>query len=105
VNTPIVPGSVTIVAGLVTFTDPAADGVLVGAGGGGGSGTIDYTTGIASLTFNTPADFNAVNALANYTWSAAGRVWITIGQGWGEPTLSQSAILGREERPPGKPVS
>lgn len=100
VNGNVVPGTVSIVAGSVTFTDPASDGVLVGAGGGGGSGTIDYATGAVSITLTTPADFNAVNALATYDWGSVGRVMFCLRQGWGQPTASQTGIIGRENLPP-----
>ena len=53
----ILPGSAYITVGLapataITFTDPNADGNLVGTGGTGGSGTIDYSTGLINLTLN-----------------------------------------------------
>ena len=46
-------GSAQINVGSVAFTDPNANGVLVGTGGVGGSGTIDYSTGLLNLTFNS----------------------------------------------------
>jgi len=99
-ETPVKAGTVSIVAGSVTFTDPGSDGILVGAGGGGGSGTIDYLTGVATITLNTPSDFNAVNALASYTHEKFGRVGIVIHQGWGQPTPSQTGMIGKESLPP-----
>ena len=54
-HTPIVPGSVFIsdgVAGFETFSDPAGDGHLVG--NQGGTGTINYDTGLLNITFNLP---------------------------------------------------
>jgi hypothetical protein len=100
VNGRVDPGTVSIVAGTVTFTDPALDGVLVGTGAGGGSGTINYLTGAVEITLNTPSDFSAVNAIANYSYNRIGRVGIVIGKGWGQTAFSQEASLGREERPP-----
>ena len=96
------PGSVVIVANTVTFIDSGADGILVGSGAGGGSGTVDYTTGEVEITLNTPADFNGVNALATYDYNHIGRVGIIVNTtGWGQPTFSQEPSLGSEERPPG----
>src|SRR6185369_1394715 len=46
-NASIVPGSVSITVGANTYTDPALDGVLVGAPGG--SGTINYATGAITI--------------------------------------------------------
>lgn len=94
------PLSVSIVAGAVTYTDPAGDGVLVGAGGGGGSGTINYLTGEVTIVVNTPASFNGVNALATYDYNLVGRVGLVIGQGWGQPMPSQIGLLGNENLPP-----
>lgn len=99
VNGNVDPGSVSITAGTVVFTDPGSDGILVGAGGGGGSGTIDYATGEVTINLNTPASFNAVNALATYDYNLIGRVGIVMSQGWGQPTLSQVS-LGKENLPP-----
>jgi len=101
VNGRVDPGTVSIAAGSVTFTDPASDGVLVGAGGGGGSGTIDYLTGEIEITLNTPASFSAVNALATYDYNHIGRVGIIVQRGWGQSTFSQEPSLGAEGRPPG----
>jgi hypothetical protein len=44
----IVPGSINIVVGANTYTDPGMDGVLVGIPAG--SGTINYTTGAFTIT-------------------------------------------------------
>lgn len=94
------PSTVSIAAGTVTFTDPASNGVLVGAGGGGGLGTINYLTGEAVINLNTPASFNAVNALATYDYNEIGRVGIVIAQGWGQPGPSQAGLIGKETLPP-----
>jgi len=95
---PIDPTSLSLVAGTVTFTDVA--GVLTGAGGGGGTGTINYTTGAISITLNTPASFNAVDALATYDRLAIGRVMVVQGQGWGQPAPSKVNTIGLENMPP-----
>jgi len=100
VNGLVDPTSVSIVAGTVTFTDAAGDGVLTGAGGGGGSGTINYTTGVAEIIVTTPADFNAVNALATYDYNRIGRVAIVMNMGWGQPLPSKIGSIGNENRPP-----
>jgi len=101
VNGRVKPGTLSMTTGAtVTFTDPASDGILVGTGGGGGSGTIDYLTGEISITLNTPSDFNAVNALATYDYNLIGRVGIVIGQGWGQPVPSQMGTIGSENYPP-----
>jgi len=94
------PGTVSIVAGSVAFTDPGLDGVLVGAGGGGGAGTIDYTSGEVTITLNTPSDFSGTNALATYDYNLMGRVGLVINQGWGQPTPSQVGLIGNENLPP-----
>lgn len=54
----ILPGSAFITVGNLTFTDPASNGNLVGAGG---SGTIDYSTGLIGIVFNPPIGPSAVN--------------------------------------------
>jgi len=100
VNGRVDPGSVSITAGSVVFTDPASDGILVGAGGGGGSGTIDYLTGAVVITLNTPGSFSAVNALATYDYDLIGRVGLVIGNGWGQTVPSQTGIIGEENLPP-----
>ncbi len=47
--TPILAGSVQINIGALVFTDPLLNGSLIGTGG---SGTINYDTGLFSLTFS-----------------------------------------------------
>lgn len=47
----IEPGGVTIVVGLLSFTDDSSDGVLVEAGAAG-TGTINYATGELNLAFS-----------------------------------------------------
>lgn len=42
----IVPGTIDITVGITTYTDPAGDGVIVGGAGG----SINYATGILTLT-------------------------------------------------------
>jgi hypothetical protein len=49
----ILAGSPQINIGSLVFTDPGVNGILVEASSGG-SGTIDYLTGIIDLTFNSP---------------------------------------------------
>lgn len=50
----LIIGSCQVDVGSIRFTDPNADGVLLGVGGVGGVGTINYTTGLLNLTFNAP---------------------------------------------------
>jgi hypothetical protein len=101
VNTPIDPSSVSITAGSVTFTDDGA-GNLTGAGGSGGTGTVDYDTGAVEITLTAPADFNGTNALSDYDYLARGRVVLVQRQGWGQPATGQTGIIGREVLPPAK---
>jgi hypothetical protein len=49
---PVKPGSVSIVLASLTYTDPAGDGILTG--GGSGTGTIDYLSGIFTINFSAP---------------------------------------------------
>ena len=100
VNGRVDPTSVSIVAGAVTFTDPAGLGILVGAGAGGGSGTINYLTGVVELTLVTPGDWAAGNATAAYDYNQIGRVGIVIRQGWGQPAPSSVGMIGVENTPP-----
>jgi hypothetical protein len=48
-NASIVPGSVSIVVGANTYTDPGLAGILVGTPGLGASGTINYATGAITI--------------------------------------------------------
>lgn len=100
-NRPVQPTTVSLVAGTVTFTDAA--GVLTGAGGSGGTGTIDYNTGVMSVTFNDPTDF-AVLATVSYSYYSIGRVLFVTGQGWGQPAPSQIGLIGKQNLPPAKGV-
>lgn len=54
---PVVPGTVSIVVGANTYTDPGKLGVLVGAPGG--SGTINYATGLVTITGGAGSAFTA----------------------------------------------
>jgi hypothetical protein len=51
-NAQIVPGTINIVGGSdgTTYTDPALDGVLVATGGTGVGGSINYSTGLLTIT-------------------------------------------------------
>ena len=48
----IVPGSISLVGSAdgTTYTDPAKNGTLVATGGGGSGGTINYATGVLTIT-------------------------------------------------------
>lgn len=59
------PSVLSIVAGIVTFTDDG-DGTLAATGGSGGSGIINYLTGEVTLTLNDPTDFYNVTVKATY---------------------------------------
>ena len=50
-NAEIQPTTVSVTVGAITFTDPAGDGILVGAPAAN-SGTINYITGELNLSFN-----------------------------------------------------
>lgn len=60
---PIVPGTMTVTDGVENFVDNGA-GILTG--NLGGSGTINYTTGVFNITFNT-AVATGVSIIASYT--------------------------------------
>ncbi len=100
----VVPTSVSIDAGAVKFTDPAGDGVLVGVGGSGGSGTINYLTGEVSLTLNVAGDFAVGNIASDYEYNLIGRVGIVAACGWEPSTFIRAPELGKEARVPGPPV-
>lgn len=55
---PIVPGSVQINVGALQFVDTNSDGILFSSGSN--TGTIDYTTGLLSLTFSPGIGSTAV---------------------------------------------
>lgn len=57
---PILPGSVQVNVGALVFTDVALNGILVEASSLG-TGTINYDTGILSLTFTPAIGSSAVN--------------------------------------------
>lgn len=99
VNRLIDPSSVSIVAGTVTFTDNGA-GVLTGAGAGGGTGTINYTTGAVEITITTPGDFNGTNAIATYDYLSVGRVMVYTAQEWGTLSTSLFGQIGKQVLPP-----
>jgi hypothetical protein len=69
VNNPIVPGSLTFTDGTEDFTDNA-DGTLTGDAGG--TGTINYTTGAASVTFAVAPTTGTDNITASYRYGNAG---------------------------------
>lgn len=64
---PIIPGTMTVTDGVENFVDNGA-GILTGDLGG--SGTINYTTGAFSVTFNT-AVATGVSIVATYTSDSA----------------------------------
>lgn len=57
---PIIPGSVQVNVGSLLFTDITLNGILIEASALG-TGTIDYNTGLLSLTFNPSIGSSAVN--------------------------------------------
>jgi hypothetical protein len=52
-NIPIIAGSVTVSSGLQSYEDTAADGNLT-SGSWTGGGTVDYASGVISVTFQAP---------------------------------------------------
>jgi len=98
-NRPVTTSSVSLVAGSVTFTDNGA-GVLTGAGGGGGTGTINYVTGAVEITVTTPSDFNGTNVIATYDYDSVGRVMVYTAQEWGTLTTSLFGQIGTQVLPP-----
>ncbi len=68
--TPILPGSVTITVGAVTFTDPTKDGTLTG-NPNTNTGTIDYGTGDITLAFS-PDLLMDTEVLATFSLSILG---------------------------------
>jgi len=66
---PIKPGTVVVEDSVEVFSDDSA-GTLTG--NKGGSGTIDYTTGALSVTFNT-APTNGQKIYATYEWWETGQ--------------------------------
>lgn len=46
--------SISIYVGAINFVDPTGNGILIGTGGVGGAGVINYTTGTFTLLFNSP---------------------------------------------------
>jgi len=73
-KTPVIPGSVSVTDGTETFTDNG-DGTLTGSAGG--SGTVNYTTGALSVTFNA-APSNGASITADYSYNGYYR-YIAIG--------------------------
>ncbi len=81
---PIDPGSLAITDGVETFTDSGV-GTLVGSLGG--VGTIVYTTGVYSITFNTAvvtgvaiqASYTVLNGLGVLTGDGSGTIDYTTG--------------------------
>ena len=65
-NAQIVPKSITITVGAVTFTDTNGDGILIGAPGTN-SGTINYITGALTLSF-VPALGGLTNVIVNFSY-------------------------------------
>jgi len=56
-NAPVLPGSVMITVAGITFSDPTGSGTLTGVPNTN-SGTINYTTGAVTLTFNPVINFS-----------------------------------------------
>lgn len=73
---PVIPGSITITDGVETFTD--AGGILTGDQGG--TGTVVYSTGVWSLTFNS-AVTSGVAIMATYSIDSDERILSGDGSG------------------------
>ena len=76
---PILAGSMTVTNGVENFTDNGA-GVLTGSAGG--TGTINYTTGVFSVTFNA-AVVVGVAITSTYTVNVVAGVGVLSGNGAG----------------------
>jgi hypothetical protein len=70
-NAPILPGSVSITVAGITFTDPTGSGTLTGDPNTN-TGTINYSTGAITLTFNPVINFSG--AITNITKANPGQV-------------------------------
>lgn len=70
-NIPIVLGSLSITDGVETFTDPTGSGTLTGSVTG--TGTINYVTGVYSVTFAVAPSLG-VDITADYAYTGAGNI-------------------------------
>lgn len=100
---PILPGSLSITDGVETFADNAA-GLLTGSAGG--TGTINYLTGVWNITFNTAV---ATGTAIVATYTIADGLGILSGSGTGtlnyatgaynidfnDPPLNNAAIYAK----------
>jgi len=73
-KTPVIAGSVSITDGVETFTDDGSGNLT---GSAGGSGTIDYTTGAYSVTFNA-APANEASITADYQYQPESNIYVGV---------------------------
>lgn len=84
----VVPGTVTIIAGSVVATD---DGLGHLTGTGIASGTINYATGVVSITYSTaPANALAITMGYSYANPTSGIVTMGVDQ---MPTLNADSVV------------
>lgn len=88
VHLSVVPGTMVIIAGAVVAADDG-EGNLIGTGIA--SGTIDYATGVLSITYSVaPANALAITAAYNYANPNTGLVTMGVDQ---MPTISADAVV------------
>jgi Baseplate J-like protein len=88
-NLSVVPGTVTITAGSVVATDDGA-GNLTGAGIAAGS-TINYSTGVVSITYSTdPPNATAITMAYSFASPTSGIVTMGVDQ---MPTLVADSVV------------
>lgn len=91
---PIVPGSLSITDGVETFSD---NGVGVLTGSAGGTGTINYTTGVFSITFIVVV---AVGVSIIGTYTPNNGVGVLSGDGSGTINYTTGVFTADFNKPP-----
>jgi len=73
-NTPVIAGSVKVTDGTETFSDDGAGNLT---GSAGGSGTINYSTGAISVTFNA-APANGAGITVDYQYKPQSNIYVGV---------------------------